>query len=635
MAVGVVVVSLGLLSVGLVGFFVDPLDLPEKVLGVLDQRASVISMFTGLAGLLIAGTALALQLRSSPADTAPPAETSAPARPGTGDHIDLSSGTFHSPVTGTATTQVKADRAGATAIGHDNSGVIITGGNSSITLNPPSAATVVAGPALPPVAQVSANGLTALPRRASAVFVGREEQLRTLAGALDQGPGVIAQAVVGLGGIGKSELALHHATIRRHDYNLIWWIDADGADAVQTGLAALCRSLCAGVALAAAVHASVAEAEAWALAWLSGHRRWLPVFDNADDPAHVQPYLGRLHTGHVLITSRRTDWTDVGTVVRLGVLEQTAAVALLRELIGETTAWDQQLAEELAAELDGLPLALRHAGAYIATVPGMDLARYLRLLRTTPAPGASQPGLLEAVGRSLAITTDRISQTDPLAIDILRLLACYAPELLPCQVLYGMHDTGHASEAEVAEALRVLASYSVIDRSADGTAVSVHRLVQAATLATLTTDQHENAQRQATVLLQAALPDDPEALANRAVYAELLPHARAVLDPASPAMDKVINYLQAVGDWRTGRALQHWRLTVLGDQLGSEHPDTQTTRHDLASWTGVAGDAVAAREMLTQLLPIQERALGAKHPNTLTTRRQLAYWATKPGRKSE
>ncbi|MEU4834118.1 FxSxx-COOH system tetratricopeptide repeat protein, partial [Streptosporangium sp. NPDC023615] len=627
-------VSLVLLGVGLVGFFIDPLDLPNEVLEVLDQRASVISMFTGLAGLLIAGTALALQLRSSsPAGAAPPAQADVLARIGGGDHVDLSGGTFHGPVTGTASTHVRADGTGAAAIGHDNSGVIVTGANSSITLHPPSTGAAAAGPALPAVAQVPANGLTGLPRRASAMFVGREDHLRTLAGALDQGPGVIAQAVVGLGGIGKSELALHHATSRRHDYDLIWWIDADGADAAQAGLAELCRALCASVSSAAAAHATVAEAEAWALAWLSAHRRWLLVFDNADDPAHVQPYLGRLHTGHVLITSRRsTEWSDVGAVVRLGVLEQAEAVALLRELIGETAAWDQQLAEELATELDGLPLALRHAGAYIATVPGMNLARYLRLLRTTPSPDTGRPGLLEeVVGRSLAITTDRIRQIDPLAIEILRLLACYAPEHLPCQVLYGMHDTGNADEAAVAKALRVLASYSVIDRSADGTAVSMHRQVQAAALATLTTDERESAQHTAAALLQAALLDDAKAMANRAVYTELLSHARAVLDPASPTMGKVIDYLYAVGDWRTGRALQHRCLTVLDDRLGPEHPDTLTTRLNLAIWTGQAGDAVAAKEMLTQLLPMYERVLGAEHLGTLSTRHELAYWAGQVG----
>ncbi|MEV7012025.1 tetratricopeptide repeat protein [Streptosporangium sp. NPDC051022] len=625
-----VIVSVGLLGAGLAGFFADPLHLPDEVLDVLDKRASVISMFTGLAGLLVAGAALLMQIRSSSSSSgaqAPPADDDASGLSPGGGLVDLSGGVVHGPVTATAVARTEAGGMGAVAVGGDTSGVIVTGAHASITMTTAPAA-AAAGPVLPPVAQVPANDLTALPRRASRVFVGREDQLRQLVGVLEAGPGVIAQAVVGLGGIGKTELALHHATVRRHDYDLIWWIDAETPGAIQTGLAALCRALCAGVASAAAAQVPVAEAEAWTLAWLSTHPRWLLVFDNTDDPADVQPYLGRLHRGHVLITSRRSaDWTDVGTVVRLGVLEHDQAVELLHELIGEAVAWNQVLAEELAAELDGLPLALRHAGAYIAATPGVDLARYLRLLRTTPAMGSGRPGALqEVVGRSLALTVARIGQIYPLAVEVLSLLACYAPEQLPCPVLYGMDDAGGADEAAVAEALRVLASYSLIGRSAGGDAVIVHRLVQAATLATLLGAEREALRCRAVELLEVALPDDPEAPVSWPVYARLLPHARAVLEPGSAAMEKVIDYLGAAGDWRTARTLQHQRLTVLRNRVGFDHPDTLAVRHNLAHWTGRTGDAVAAREMFAQLLPVRERVQGVEHPDTLITRHEFASW---------
>ena len=60
--------------------------------------------------------------------------------------------------------------------------------------------------------------------------------------------------------------------------------------------------------------------------------------------------------------------------------------------------------------------------------------------------------------------------------------------------------------------------------------------------------------------------------------------------------------------------------------LGAEHPDTLTTRHDLANWTGEAGDAAGARDQFAELLPIQVRVSGPEHPDTLTTRRNLASW---------
>ena len=60
--------------------------------------------------------------------------------------------------------------------------------------------------------------------------------------------------------------------------------------------------------------------------------------------------------------------------------------------------------------------------------------------------------------------------------------------------------------------------------------------------------------------------------------------------------------------------------------LGAEHPDTRTTRHDLATRTGEAGDAAGARDQFAALLPVRERILGAEHRDTLTARSNLAYW---------
>ena len=67
---------------------------------------------------------------------------------------------------------------------------------------------------------------------------------------------------------------------------------------------------------------------------------------------------------------------------------------------------------------------------------------------------------------------------------------------------------------------------------------------------------------------------------------------------------------------------------------GAEHPDTLTARHNLASWTGQAGDAAAAREQFAALVPVRERVSGADHPDTLTARHHLAHWTGRPGTPS-
>ncbi|WP_449065414.1 DUF7779 domain-containing protein, partial [Planomonospora algeriensis] len=488
------------------------------------------------------------------------------------DHVDFSSSTFHGLVAGTVNT--------------------------------------APAPALPPVAKVPATGLVGLPRRPAAVFVGRDDELATLQQALTAGPGVIAQAVIGLGGIGKSELALHYALTHHNHYDLVWWIDADGAQAIEAGLAALCRALCAGLAPAAATQAPAKEAAAWTLAWLAAHRRWLLIFDNVEEVGHLQPYLGRLHSGQVLITSRRDrGWQEVGTILRLGVLEPADAVRLLQSLLAPA-AWEPDAAAQLAAELGELPLALKHAGAYIAETPGMTLSRYLHLLRTTAARDAVRPwqgSAEQAVARTWAVTMERIAATDQLAVRLLRLLACYAPDDLPCAVLYGLAEHGTVDEIQVAEALGLLATYSMINRSPDGHAVSVHRLVQAVTRTGMNEGDRAALAAEAAALLQTALPDDPDRITSWPIYARLLPHARIALEFDSPGMAQVIDYLHASGAYRTACALQKQRLDDLHECLGADHPDTLAVRHNLAFWTGEAGDAARARDLLAELLPVRER----------------------------
>ena len=110
--------------------------------------------------------------------------------------------------------------------------------------------------------------------------------------------------------------------------------------------------------------------------------------------------------------------------------------------------------------------------------------------------------------------------------------------------------------------------------------------------------------------------------------AVLLPHARAVLGLTSDGMRQIARYLGHSGSYPAARDLFQLIADALSenDDYGPEHPDTLTTRHRLAHWTGDAGDAAGARDQYTALLPVIARVLGAEHPKTLTARGNLAYW---------
>ena len=134
-------------------------------------------------------------------------------------------------------------------------------------------------------------------------------------------------------------------------------------------------------------------------------------------------------------------------------------------------------------------------------------------------------------------------------------------------------------------------------------------------------------------MVEAAIPADPQLPAVWPACAALLPHARAVLDLTSGGMWRIAQYLGFSGSYSAARDLFHLIADAHRDDdaYGPDHPGTLTARHELAYWTGKAGDAAGARDQFAALLPIREQVLGPEHPDTLATRRNLARWTGQAG----
>jgi tetratricopeptide (TPR) repeat protein len=281
---------------------------------------------------------------------------------------------------------------------------------------------------------------------------------------------VVAQAVFGLGGVGKSELALQHAHAHRDEYQVAWWISAASLAQVQSGLATLAARLCPPIALIA----NTDDAAGWALGWLQTHSHWLLVLDNVEDPSDVESVMAQSLGGHIVITTRRDmDWGRVAVPIHLDVLAPEPAEEFLTARTGHANIQDKRDAALVAAELGYLPLALDQATAYMIQArirPGQYLAR----LRAHPAQmyasiesGWSQ----QTVARLWDITIEAIRGRDSDAVKLLGVLACFAPESIPRSII------GRPGKDQVDDHLALLASYSIITLTA--TTVSMHRLVQA------------------------------------------------------------------------------------------------------------------------------------------------------------
>ncbi|MFJ8476880.1 tetratricopeptide repeat protein [Kitasatospora sp. NPDC094011] len=488
---------------------------------------------------------------------------------------------------------------------------------------------------LPPEAARAAQTVGAttpkpnLPPRSSHQLIGREAELRAVAEALAHrdGGGLVTQATTlhGLGGVGKTSLALHHAYARAEDYRLIWWITAESEGQLAEAFAGLAVHLHPAWALTATPGQQVE----WAIAWLRAHDRWLLVYDNAEDPAHLTPYVGRLlGCGHQLVTSRRAGgWHPGIRPVRIDVLDAPEAAQLLCGAAYPGVALDpaeQDEARALADELGHLPIALAQAGAYLQQT-GTTFAAYRELLRAT---GPAGPGAESTVARLWRTTLRTVQHTAPFAVELLRTLAWYASEALPREVLTPF---GSRRPEEVDRALRLLADYHLITL---GDTVTVHRLLQAV----LRGSDVRFRARAERHLAAAAVRLWPTARPE--LRRALLPHVRDLADSGpspEPTPETVALYGLAAGEL-TDRAQRVYAVPLVeamadGQRrlLGEDHPDTLSTLGRLGRLRAQTGDPARAVELCREVVNRRIRVQGADHPATLSDRHTLAQAYRKAG----
>ena len=355
-------------------------------------------------------------------------------------------------------------------------------------------------------------------------FTGRDALLDELHAKLTDGR-IAFTAVRGMGGVGKTQLALEYAYRHAGDFDLVWWLRAEEPATLLEDYAALAEPLGVGKAGEGEL-AALADAVRQAL---TRRDRWLLVFDNATGPDDVTGLLPKAGVGRVLITSRNPSW-PLAVPLDVPVLSRDAAIGFLLE---QTEQDDRNAADAVASELGDLPLALAQAAAYM-TETGVGLAGYLDLFRTRrhelwaeERPPADYPA---TVGTTMA--TDRLRAREPLAVDLLSLCAFLAPEAIPRRLL-AEHHAALPEElgAAVAEPLRLnrlvaaLRRYSLVEVT--GEALSFHRLVQAAARDALEPEERRRWVEAAVALMRAGFPYDRDDPATWAPSGALLAHALA------------------------------------------------------------------------------------------------------------
>ncbi|MGW2542804.1 tetratricopeptide repeat protein, partial [Kitasatospora sp. NPDC001574] len=461
------------------------------------------------------------------------------------------------------------------------------------------------------------------------LFVGRGEELALLDAAFEGAGEVVVHAVHGLGGVGKSALAAHWASLRGEPVR--WTITADTVAGVRAGLAGLARALQPG--LGGLPEELQVER---AVSWLAGHDKWLLVLDNVEDPADIAPLLERVPRGRVLVTTRLTSgWHHRATTVRLGVLDAGDSVDLFVRVLTHGGPRASEGAEAVCAELGHLALAVEQAAVYCAqtgTAPRSYLAMLARWPADMFAAGAEGANSERTIARVWHLTLDRLDDT-PLAGRILRLLAWYAPDHIPRDLLDNLASVPEGpSVPEVAAAVGRLLAYNMVTDNLDGT-LSVHRLVQALARTPDPRDPHRRpdevttAFHHATQCLGSALSRNPDHPAEWPFLRILVPHVEALANHTPVAADTATTaaMLNAAGLFLTGqgqprRASDHLRrsLASLVRVLGEEAPASLACRNNLACAYQAAGDLAQAIPLYERTLEDRVRVLGENAPDTLS-----------------
>ncbi len=466
-------------------------------------------------------------------------------------------------------------------------------------------------------------------------FTGRDGMLAELRRRLRAGEGtLVVQALYGLGGVGKTQLALEYAHRFATDYDLVWWFDAEQPVLIPDQLAGLATRL------DLAPGSTVADTVERLLAELRGRDRWLLVLDNAERPADIAAYRPD-GSGHVLITSRHPGWGALGGRLEVDVLTRAETIALLRARI---PTMDEELADKLAAELGDLPLAAAQAAGYLeqTDLPPADYLRRFRAHRAALLARGDVVGYSGRVDTTWALSLQRLRDQDPAAVQLLELAAFLAPEPIPL-ALFGDHAelfdeplrTTAADPDALADTIGALGGYSLARRYPDG--FQLHRLVQAAIRHQLPPDQQQATADQVVALLVAASPGNPDDPVTWCAYAQLAPHilATAPLADRSPLGRQQVletnSYLQAHGEVHASRAFSEQLLDRWREVLGPDHPDTLTVASRLPFSLIFMGEVQLARGLGQDTLERCRRVLGPDHPTTLLAATGLILALTERG----
>ncbi|MFI8306666.1 FxSxx-COOH system tetratricopeptide repeat protein [Streptomyces sp. NPDC085927] len=337
-------------------------------------------------------------------------------------------------------------------------------------------------------------------------FTGRQHLLETLHGLLaPDRPTETVHVLTGLGGVGKTQLAVEYVYRYHTDYDLVWWIRAAQPATMVSGFHDLAQALGLLATPDGPRHDAV-PAVREALRAGDIRKRWLLVFDNAESVEEVRPFFPLGGPGAVLVTARSSQWAHVARTLEVDVFSREESMALVRR---RNPRLGEDEADALAEALGDLPLALEQASVWLLDT-GMPVSEYLGLFNQQLLALLDEaPPYDYAHGVSAAwnLSLDRLRNENPTAVELLHTLAWLAPEPVPTSVFH--HYDGACPTAgnplAVSRAIRAINRHALARIDHRTATIQLHRLLSHVLRDSMPDSDRDSSRRRARSLA-ASLP---------------------------------------------------------------------------------------------------------------------------------
>ena len=531
-----------------------------------------------------------------------------------------------------------------------------------------------APPAVPPTPLASPAGYAPVPvfwnvPARNGLFTAREDMLRRLHDTFAQrlAPGITGIALSGLGGIGKTQIAVEYAHRYRKEYKAVFWVRAGTPESLITDFAGIAEM----VNVPERIEQNQSRVIEAVKLWLERQTGWLLILDSVNDVGIVNDLLPQVSNGHILLTTRQQNVE--GALLSMPVdslaaqegellLLRRAKVIGLNSLLTEAPGTDREWAREIVQLLGGLPLALDQAGAYIEeTRCGLQgyLERYQHssnALLQRRGYGADHP---ESVAMTWLLSLRQIKEEAPAlaaaAEELVQLCALLAPDTIPLDLfrrgaalLGPVLGPVATDEPQLQAAIQELEKFSFVRRDSGGQNLSIHRLVQTVIIDQM--DEKSAASEQSRsfgtkkplllsqaerviLIVEHVFPDVVE-YSTWSECQRYLPHALACdglvqqmkirSQEAASLLERAGRYLRERGQYQRAEELLRSALDIHEELLGAAHPSTVITLNLLAQLYQIQGRYTEAEGLFLRILEICEKQLGPEHLDVATSLNNLA-----------